>query len=154
MRPLKQKLEALGLRVWFDESSMKPGDSLRQEIDRGLASSDFGVVILSKSFFKKQWTQAELNGLFTLKAPLENGNRSGQHSFYGLVGQRLVNLAQRIFIGCSRATSRFSTPALNRCGGNPDYECEFSLLKVSDEFPDRSKVVASLAFCECVGVGF
>jgi hypothetical protein len=73
VRPLKQKLEALGLRVWFDESSMKPGDSLRQEIDRGLASSDFGVVILSKSFFKKQWTQAELNGLFALR--LEGRNR-------------------------------------------------------------------------------
>jgi hypothetical protein len=38
-----------------------------------LASSDLGVVILSRDFFKKQWTQAELNGLFTLK--LEGKNR-------------------------------------------------------------------------------
>ena len=72
-RPLAKKLEALGLRAWFDESAMKPGDSLRQEIDKGLAGSDFGIVILSKNFFKKQWTQAELNGLFTLK--LEGKNR-------------------------------------------------------------------------------
>jgi TIR domain len=72
-RPLAHKLQALGLRVWFDESAMKPGDSLRQEIDKGLAGSDFGVAVLSKHFFKKQWTQAELNGLFTLK--LEGKNR-------------------------------------------------------------------------------
>ena len=72
-RPLAHKLQALGLRVWFDESAMKPGDSLREEIDKGLAGSDFGVAVLSKHFFKKQWTQAELNGLFTLK--LEGKNR-------------------------------------------------------------------------------
>ena len=72
-RPLVQKLQALGLRAWFDESAMKPGDSLRQEIDSGLAGSDFGIVVLSKHFFKKQWTQAELNGLFALK--LEGKNR-------------------------------------------------------------------------------
>jgi len=72
-RPLAEKLQALGLSMWFDESAMKPGDSLREEIDKGLAGSDFGVAILSKRFFKKQWTQAELNGLFTLK--LEGKNR-------------------------------------------------------------------------------
>jgi hypothetical protein len=72
-RPLAQKLQSLGLRVWFDESAMKPGDSLREKIDNGLAGSEFGVAILSKSYFNKQWTLAELNGLFTLK--LDGKNR-------------------------------------------------------------------------------
>jgi len=72
-RPLSQKLQALGLRVWFDETAMNPGDSLREEIDHGLATSDFGVVILSHNFFKKEWTNSELKGLFALK--MEGRNR-------------------------------------------------------------------------------
>lgn len=52
-----------GLRVWYDEFEMKIGDSLRQSIDRGLANSRFGIVVLSKAFFAKNWPQYELNGL-------------------------------------------------------------------------------------------
>lgn len=39
------------------------GDSLREAIDRGLANSRFGIVVLSSAFFRKRWTQRELNGL-------------------------------------------------------------------------------------------
>ena len=39
------------------------GDSLREAIDRGLATSRFGIVVISPSFFEKRWTQRELNGL-------------------------------------------------------------------------------------------
>jgi TIR domain len=62
-RPLAHALEARGLSVWLDEVEIKLGDSLRQKIDEGLRTSTFGVVILSPSFFMKQWTQWELNGL-------------------------------------------------------------------------------------------
>jgi len=41
------------------------GDSLAGEIDRGLASCQFGVVILSEAFFSKSWPQRELDGLVT-----------------------------------------------------------------------------------------
>jgi TIR domain len=64
-RQLADALRSKGLRVWYDEFSLKLGDSLRQSIDRGLARSLFGVVILSPSFFEKHWTQQELNGLAT-----------------------------------------------------------------------------------------
>lgn len=64
VRPLAQHLAATGLRVWYDEFSLKLGDSLRQSIDRGLSDSRYGVVVLSPSFFKKNWPQAELDGLF------------------------------------------------------------------------------------------
>jgi len=52
-----------GLRVWYDEFSLTLGDSLRESIDRGLAHSRFGVVILSHHFFQKHWPKKELNGL-------------------------------------------------------------------------------------------
>jgi len=63
--PLAEVLRAKGLRVWYDDFALKMGDSLRQSIDRGLARSRFGVVILSGYFFQKHWPQQELNGLVT-----------------------------------------------------------------------------------------
>jgi hypothetical protein len=62
-RPLARELARLGFSVWFDEFSLKVGDSLRRSLDRGLRLSRFGIVILSKSFFAKNWPQYELNGL-------------------------------------------------------------------------------------------
>jgi hypothetical protein len=64
-KPLAAYLDRLGYRVWYDEFTLKLGDSLRQSIDRGLSSSRFGVVILSPSFLAKRWTAYELDGLTT-----------------------------------------------------------------------------------------
>jgi hypothetical protein len=62
-RPLADKLIEHGLKVWYDEYTLTVGDSLRRSIDRGLASSRYGLVILSPHFFEKEWTQKELDGL-------------------------------------------------------------------------------------------
>lgn len=64
-RPLADALIAKGLRIWYDDFSLAVGDSLRASIDRGLARSNFGIVILSHHFFAKHWPQQELNGLVT-----------------------------------------------------------------------------------------
>ena len=61
--PLAAALVEKGLRVWYDEFELRIGDSLREKIDAGLASSRFGVVVISPSFFQKNWTQYELEGL-------------------------------------------------------------------------------------------
>ena len=62
-RPLAAELESLGLRVWFDDCQLTIGDSLRRSIDKGLSESRFGVVILSRAFFEKEWPNKELDGL-------------------------------------------------------------------------------------------
>jgi len=62
-RPLAEALRRKGLRVWYDEFTLRVGDSLRHSIDHGLANSRYGVVILSPSFFAKEWPQKELDGL-------------------------------------------------------------------------------------------
>ncbi|WP_061250158.1 toll/interleukin-1 receptor domain-containing protein [Leptospira alstonii] len=61
--PLAKKLTQFGSLVWYDEFSLKPGDSLSESIDRGLANSKFGIVVLSKNFFTKSWARRELQGL-------------------------------------------------------------------------------------------
>ncbi|KPH67019.1 toll/interleukin-1 receptor domain-containing protein, partial [Oceanobacillus caeni] len=63
VRPLAEELNKMGLEVWYDEFTLKVGDSLRRSIDQGLAAARFGIVVLSSSFFKKNWTQYELDGL-------------------------------------------------------------------------------------------
>jgi hypothetical protein len=62
-RPLAEELASRGLSVWYDEFTLTLGDSLSRSIDHGLANSRFGVVILSPSFFKKEWPRRELDGL-------------------------------------------------------------------------------------------
>lgn len=62
-RPLAEELRKRGLDVWYDEFSLRVGDRLRGSIDRGLANSQFGVVILSPRFFAKEWPRRELDGL-------------------------------------------------------------------------------------------
>jgi hypothetical protein len=63
VRPLAETLARSGLAVWYDETTLTIGDSLRRAIDHGLANSRFGIVILSPDFFRKQWPQNELDGL-------------------------------------------------------------------------------------------
>ena len=63
VRPLAEGLKRRGVRVWYDEFTLKVGDSLRREIDRGLREARFGIVVLSPSFFEKEWPQYELDGL-------------------------------------------------------------------------------------------
>jgi hypothetical protein len=63
VRLLAKALEREGLKVWYDEFTLRVGDSLRREIDRGLRDSRYGVVVLSPPFFAKGWPQWELDGL-------------------------------------------------------------------------------------------
>lgn len=65
VRPLAMALQEKGVRVWYDEFEMRIGDSLRRKIDQGLANSRFGIVVISRSFIKKGWTNYELDGLMT-----------------------------------------------------------------------------------------
>ena len=65
VRPLVQALKNEGLSVWYDEFELKIGDSLRRKIDKGLANSKFGIVVLSKEFIRKGWTNYELDGIIT-----------------------------------------------------------------------------------------
>lgn len=62
-QPLYDALTSLGLRIWFDKTELKVGDSLRDRIDDGLARCRFGIVVLSPAFFGKHYPTRELNGL-------------------------------------------------------------------------------------------
>lgn len=63
VRPLATALAQHGFKVWYDEFELKLGDSLSKSIDYGLSNSAYGIVVLSKAFFSKNWTQYEFEGL-------------------------------------------------------------------------------------------
>lgn len=72
VRFLAKSLQQEGFNIWYDEFSLKLGDSLSEKIDQGLANSSKGIVILSKYFFAKNWTKRELRGLTARETNGEN----------------------------------------------------------------------------------
>ena len=62
-RPIHEALTKLGIHSWLDESEIRLGQSIRQKIDEGLANCRSTTVILSRSFFSKNWTQYEMDGI-------------------------------------------------------------------------------------------
>ena len=63
VRPLAKILRDNYVDVWYDEFSLRVGDSLRRSIDEGLLTSRFGIVVMSSAFISKEWPQGELDGL-------------------------------------------------------------------------------------------
>lgn len=63
VRDLAEALSLKGFKVWYDETELLVGDSLRKKIDEGLACSRFGIVVISPNFVRKRWTEYELNGM-------------------------------------------------------------------------------------------
>lgn len=55
-----------GCTIWYDEYSLKVGDSLRESIEKGLKECRKCVLILTKNFLSNTgWTKAEFNSVFT-----------------------------------------------------------------------------------------
>ena len=102
-RPLAHVLAASKFRVWYDEFTLRVGDSLFQSISLGLAQSSVGVVVLSPSFMQKSWTQNELGGIWTretatrkLLLPVWHGVTAPQ------VAERVPMLADRVAVSTER----------------------------------------------------
>lgn len=113
VRPLALKLQECGLRVWYDEFSLKLGDSLNRSINIGLSESQFGIVVLSNKFFEKEWARRELDGLVTREIsegkvilPLWHGVNQSKVSQYSPI------LADRVAIETSKGIAYVVTKIL------------------------------------------
>lgn len=58
--PLAEELINMGIEIWFDEYSIQAGDSISQEIAKGVENTDTAVLIVSQNFFNSNWAQKEL----------------------------------------------------------------------------------------------
>lgn len=68
VRELNKKLEAVGIKVFFDEKSISWGDSIVARINHGLLKSNFFVPFLTNTFVQKGWTNKELNSAISANA--------------------------------------------------------------------------------------
>jgi hypothetical protein len=74
VRPLAERLRADGLKVWFDEWVLKPGDSVPAKIEKGLEHSRVLVLCMSAQAFGSDWAQLEA-GTFRFRDPLNQERR-------------------------------------------------------------------------------
>jgi hypothetical protein len=74
VRELALEMSKLMCPVWYDEYSLKVGDSLRASIERGLKETRKCVIILSPNFFSNEgWGRAEFDSIYTREI-LEKNN--------------------------------------------------------------------------------
>jgi hypothetical protein len=98
-RPLAKLLIDAGLRVWIDENELHLGDSLRRKIDQGLAGSRYGVVVLSRAFFAKEWPQRELDALSALDSGSDKVILPVWHGIdHNAVARRSPTLADKLAV--------------------------------------------------------
>jgi len=65
-QPLALQLQKLMCPVWFDQYSLKIGDSLREGIEAGLMDCHKCILILTPNFLKNGgWTKREYDSVFT-----------------------------------------------------------------------------------------
>ena len=74
VRPLAERLRKDGLKVWFDEWVLKPGDSIPANIEEGLEHSRLLVPCMSANASRSDWAQLEA-GTFRFRDPLNRGHR-------------------------------------------------------------------------------
>ncbi len=74
VRPLAERLRADGVKVWFDEWVLKPGDSIPAKIEEGLERSRVLVLCMSAHAFGSDWAQLE-SGTFRFRDPLNKERR-------------------------------------------------------------------------------
>ncbi|HVD99436.1 MAG TPA: toll/interleukin-1 receptor domain-containing protein [Cytophagaceae bacterium] len=72
VRPLAELLKSYGLDVWYDEFELRIGSSISRSIDKGIGNSNFGLIVLSDAFFKKNWTEYELRSFTSFE--IEKGD--------------------------------------------------------------------------------
>ncbi len=65
---LKAVLESRGIKVFYDEDSIKWGDSIVDRINHGLTKSVFFMPVLSDTFSRKGWTNKELSSAISSNA--------------------------------------------------------------------------------------
>ena len=69
---LRTEINKLGINVFYDTDVLSWGDNWKKKILDGTAKSEFAIIIISKNFFGREWTEREL------KEFLERQNNSGQ----------------------------------------------------------------------------
>jgi hypothetical protein len=72
-------LRKLGIVIFYDSEVLSWGDAFKKVILEGTAKSEFAIIVISKQFFGREWTEIELNEFLTRQ------NESGQKTILPLL---------------------------------------------------------------------
>lgn len=76
---LAMAVKRLGVNVFYDTDVLSWGDKWKEVILNGTADSEFAIIVISKNFFDREWTEKELNEF------LSQQNESGQKTVLPLL---------------------------------------------------------------------
>ncbi|OGO41613.1 MAG: hypothetical protein A2Z04_03690 [Chloroflexi bacterium RBG_16_57_9] len=65
---LANALSEMGLRVWYDETEIKPGDPFVERLEEGLRESEYVVFVTPEIL--SNWAAVELGAALALRKPL------------------------------------------------------------------------------------
>src|SRR5689334_8449877 len=74
VRNIAQQLRVDGLRVWFDEWEIRPGDHIQRQISDGLNRSRVLVLCISANLSESDWAQFEASTVL-FRDPLNRDRR-------------------------------------------------------------------------------
>jgi len=122
VEPLAQELVQAGVEVWYDRWTLQIGDSLSGKIDEGLASSDYGIVVLSPSFFQMTWPQRELAGLVQKEVEGRKVILPVWHKVdHAFVASQSPTLADRVAGSTNEGIPSLAARLMEAAGKSPPY---------------------------------
>lgn len=122
---LNNSLEKLGVKIFYDKKSLEWGDKWKERILEGTKKSEFAIIVISKNFFDREWTEKELNEF------LNQQNRNGQKFILPIVHNITVDDLKRKYPSISEIQAIDSN----------DYTCDEIALLFARQFIKRLKGV-------------
>ncbi len=134
---LNVALKKSGLNVWYSGDELVMGDSILNSVNKAIANSMFGIVIISPQYLRKRWTMVEMQALFarennSIKCILPVWHGVG----YADIIEQLPILADRFAISSQKGINVIAshvTRAVRKCRGIE------VIYKRKTEIPSQSK---------------
>lgn len=87
---LYESIKKLGIKIFYDKEEISWGDNWKEKILNGTKCSEFAIIVISKNFFGREWTEKELSEF------LNRQNKNGQKIILPLVHEiELEELSKR-----------------------------------------------------------
>jgi len=127
---LRDQLKALECDVWLDEDNILTGESILDEVKRGVMDSLCVVLILTQNFFESNWTSLELG--------LSHAHNSGTHTIPVIVDVAEATIATKYPFLLNQKYLRLDK--------NNTHSCAKSIASVVSVLRNRRKMIDPLNY--------
>lgn len=128
VKKLYLALNELGVSIFYDEKSIDWGDNWKEKILEGTAKSEFAIIVISKNFFSREWTEKELSEF------LSRQNKEGQ--------KLILPILHNITI--KQLVTQYPSLSDIQAISSKNYNCEQIALKFANQYIKRLKFKLSM----------